>query len=230
MTTMDSIILEIRPGAGGDEAELFAAELFRMYKKFAQSQGWSFKEAANSLTAKIKGEEVYQKLRNESGVHRVQRVPETERSGRIHTSTATVAVLPQVSEKEVQINPNDLKIETFRSSGPGGQHMQKTSSAVRITHLPTGIVVSSQDSRSQYQNKENALQSLRVKLATLAEQQRKSKVDHLRRRQIGHAGREEKIRTYNFPQNRVTDHRLGKSWQNLKGIMDGNLRTIIKNF
>jgi len=238
-----SVILEIRAGAGGDEAGLFAAELLRMYQKFANSQGWKFRVLSTTTgglgnlkqaTAEItdpSGRDIFKLLKNESGVHRVQRVPKTEKSGRIHTSTATVAILPRVpSGFKVEINPKDLKIETFRASAPGGQHMQKSETAVRITHLPTGIVVSCQDERSQKQNKEKAMEILRSRLFQMMQKQRKSRVDELRREQIGTAGREEKIRTYNFPQNRVTDHRLKKSWHNLKEILGGHLEPILKAF
>ena len=220
---MNSVILEIRAGTGGDEAGLFASDLFRMYQKFAQSQGWKFKPL-NNLCAEITGQDVLNILKNESGVHRVQRTPKTEKSGRIHTSTVTVAILPKVSPTELQLNPTDLKMETFRSSGPGGQHMQKSDSAVRLTHVPTGIMASCQDERSQHKNRAKAEETLRSRLFQLMQKQNKSKVDDLRREQVGGAGREEKIRTYNFPQNRVTDHRLKKSWGNLKSILDGNLR------
>ena len=226
---MNSVILEIRAGTGGDEAGLFASDLFRMYQKFAQSQGWKFKPL-NNLCAEITGQDVLNILKNESGVHRVQRIPKTEKSGRIHTSTVTVAILPKVSPTELQLNPTDLKMETFRSSGPGGQHMQKSDSAVRLTHVPTGIMASCQDERSQHKNRAKAEETLRSRLFQLMQKQNKSKVDDLRREQVGGAGREEKIRTYNFPQNRVTDHRLKKSWGNLKSILDGNLSPILKAF
>ncbi len=226
---MNSVILEIRAGTGGDEAGLFATELLRMYQKFSQSQGWKFKPRDN-FCAEIKGEGVLKALKHESGVHRVQRVPKTERSGRIHTSTVTVAILPKVLPTELQLNPQSLKIETFRSSGPGGQHMQKSESAVRITHLPTGITASCQDERSQHRNRAKAEEVLRSRLFQMMQEQNKSKVDDLRRGQIGTASREEKIRTYNFPQNRVTDHRLNKSWHTLKDILDGNLDPILKRF
>jgi len=225
---MESVILEIRAGAGGNEASLFAAELLRMYQKFAHFQGWRFK-LRNDLCAEIKGESVLDALKNESGVHRVQRVPQTEKSGRIHTSTVTVAILPKVSPTELRLDPSSLKIETFRSSGPGGQHMQKSDSAVRITHLPTGVTASCQDNRSQQKNRAKAEEILRSRLSQLMQKQNKSKVDDLRREQVGTAGREEKIRTYNFPQNRVTDHRIKKSWGNLKSILDGNLISVIKS-
>ncbi len=236
---MTSVILEIRAGAGGDEAGLFAAELLRMYQKFAATQGWKSRILSTTtgglgnikqVTAEIAGvagEQIFKLLKNESGVHRVQRVPKTEKSGRIHTSTVTVAILPKVSPTKAEINPKDLKIETFRASAPGGQHMQKSETAVRITHLPTGIVASCQDERSQKQNKIKAEEVLRSRLFQMMQKQKKSKVDELRREQIGTAGREEKIRTYNFPQNRVTDHRLGKSWHKLKDILDGDLDQLL---
>lgn len=232
---MSSVILEIRAGTGGDEAGLFAAELLRMYQRFAAGRGWKFSVLSTThgglgnikqVTAEISGaagEGVFKLLKNESGVHRIQRVPQTEKSGRIHTSTVTVAILPQASPTEAEINPHDLKIETFRSSGPGGQHMQKSESAVRITHIPTGVTASCQDERSQGKNKTKAMEILRSRLFQMMQEQKKSRVDELRREQIGTARREEKIRTYNFPQNRITDHRLGKSWHNLKGILNGDL-------
>ena len=238
---MNSVILEIRAGAGGNEAGLFATELLRMYQKFSQSQGWKFsvvettsggignlKQAAAEIVG-TSGDDPFKLLKNESGVHRVQRVPKTEKSGRIHTSTVTVAILPKVSPTELQLNPQTLKIETFRSSGPGGQHMQKSDSAVRITHVPTGINASCQDNRSQHKNRAKAEEILRSRLFQLMQKQNKSKVDDLRREQVGTAGREEKIRTYNFSQNRVTDHRIKKSWHRLKDILDGNLSPIIKS-
>ena len=224
----ESIILEIRAGAGGDEAGLFATELLRMYQKFATSQGWKFKLRDN-LCAEITGQGVLKALKHESGVHRVQRVPKTEKSGRIHTSTVTVAILPKVSPTELRLNPQNLKIETFRSSGPGGQHMQKADSAVRITHIPTGVTASCQNNRSQHKNRASAEEILRSRLSQMMQKQNKSKVDDLRREQVGSAGREEKIRTYNFPQNRVTDHRLKKSWHKLKDILNGDLSPIIKS-
>ena len=238
---MNSVILEIRAGTGGNEAGLFAADLLRMYEKFAKSQGWKFRviNATTGGVGNIKeviaeittgaDKDLFKLLKNESGVHRVQRVPETEKSGRIHTSTATVAVLPPAPTSQVQVNPTNLKIETFRSSGPGGQHMQKADSAVRITHIPTGISASCQDERSQGKNKTKAMEILRSRLFQMMQKQKKSRVDDLRREQVGGAGREEKIRTYNFPQNRVTDHRIKKSWHKLKDILDGDLAPIIKS-
>jgi peptide chain release factor 1 len=235
----ESVILEIRAGTGGDEAGLFAADLYRMYLRFSQNQGWETIEHAinsggigniKSVTAEITGEGVYQALKNETGVHRVQRVPKTERGGRIHTSTATVAILPKVSPKEVEIKPSDLKIETFRASTQGGQNVQKVETAVRVTHQPTGVVVSCQDQRSQLQNKEKALEIVRARIYQMLKNQQKSKVDELRREQVGSGERAEKIRTYNFPQDRVTDHRLKKSWGNLEGVLNGNLRLVVRAF
>ncbi len=240
---MNSIILEIRAGTGGDEAGLFAADLLRMYERFSKSQGWKFcvidattggvgniKEVIAEITAGA-DKDLFKLLKNESGVHRVQRVPETEKSGRIHTSTVTVAILPPLPKNsKVKVNPTNLKIETFRSSGPGGQHMQKADSAVRITHIPTGISASCQDERSQGKNKAKAMEILRSRLFQMMQKQKKSRVDDLRREQVGGAGREEKIRTYNFPQNRVTDHRIKKSWGNLKSILNGNLDVVTNSF
>jgi peptide chain release factor 1 len=234
---IQTAILEIRAGAGGDEAGLFAAELYRMYVQFAQSKGWKLKERERNegglgniktVVAEIKGDGVFDALQHETGVHRVQRVPKTERSGRIHTSTATVAVLPKVSAKEVGLNPNDLKVETFRASTQGGQNVQKVETAVRVTHLPTGVVVACQDERSQMRNKEKALNTLRAKLYQMMRRQQRSKVDELRREQVGTAERSEKIRTYNFPQDRVTDHRFGVKMSNLQAVLDGNLDRLLK--
>lgn len=232
-------ILEIRAGTGGDEAGLFAADLYRMYTRFAERQGWKIRGLhrndggignIKSVTAEIVGEGVFDQLKNESGVHRVQRVPKTEKSGRIHTSTATVAVLPKVSPTEVEINPSDLKMETFRASTQGGQNVQKVETAVRITHLPTGVVVNCQDERSQFRNREKAIEILRSRLYQMLQAQKKTRVDQLRREQVGTAERVEKIRTFNFPQNRITDHRLKKSWGNLESLLDGNLSPILKAF
>lgn len=230
-------ILEIRAGTGGDEAGLFAADLYRMYTRFAKSRGWKAIEHDRSkggigniktVTAEVVGEDVFDLLRHESGVHRVQRVPKTEKGGRIHTSTATVAILPKISPTEVEINPGDLKTETFRASSHGGQHVQKVETAIRITHLPTGTIATCQDERSQLQNKAKAMEILRSRLYQMMQKQQKSRVDELRREQVGTAERPEKIRTYNFPQNRITDHRIKKSWGNLESILDGNLKPVIK--
>lgn len=238
--TSSQVILEIRAAAGGNEAGLFAADLYRMYQKFAQSKDWkvselsknegglgNLKEVTFEVSAKKGQKNPYELLQYEAGVHRVQRKPTTEKSGRIHTSTATVVVLPVVSEVEVKIDPNDLKIDTFRSSGPGGQHMQKTESAVRITHLPTGITASSQEARHQLANRENALKILRARLFTEMQSQQKESLDELRAEVVGRGLRSEKIRTYNFPQNRVTDHRLKKSWHNLEEILSGDLMPVL---
>jgi len=235
-TETRNAILEIRPGVGGDEAELFAFELFRMYLRFAERKNFKTEIATLERTPlgglklavfKIKGPSAYSLFKNESGVHRVQRIPKTEKSGRIHTSTATVAVLPEITPLEIQINPSDLRIDTFRASGAGGQYVQKTESAVRITHLPTGITVSCQDERSQLANKEKALTILRSKLFQLKETERQSKLSEERKNQIGTGERSEKIRTYNFPQDRVTDHRINKSWKRIDKILDGDLDAII---
>jgi peptide chain release factor 1 len=229
----DTLLMEIRPGTGGDEATLFAADLLRMYQKFAEKKKWLFKIQESDKTTlggvkhaiiKITGEDVGL-LQHEGGVHRVQRVPETEKSGRIHTSTATVAILPQVKElQEIQLNPADLKIDTYRASGAGGQHVNVTDSAIRITHLPTGAVVTCQDERSQHKNRQKAIQQLKAKLIQFKKAQGVQKVSDLRKSQVKDAERSDKIRTYNFPQNRVTDHRINKSWQNLDKIIEGNLK------
>lgn len=229
-------ILEIRSAAGGDEAGIFAGDLLRMYTKYAQSKGWRIEELDRSegkldqikeIVLKIMGSDSYNSLKLESGVHRVQRVPVTESGGRIHTSTATVAVLPQVSAAEVMINPADLEFGAFRSGGAGGQNVNKVSTAVRLKHIPTGIVVSCQTERSQLQNRENAMNLLRSKLWEIEQQKKIGSIDQTRAAQVGSGERAEKIRTYNFPQNRVTDHRIGKSWYNLEKILDGDLDKII---
>ena len=234
---MDKIIIEIRAGAGGDEAGLFASELWRMYRSFAQRRGFKT-EIINSsqsnvggiktLVAQIKGANVYDFLKYESGVHRVQRIPKTEKSGRIHTSTASIAVLREVPEKEVVVNNKDIRTDTFRASGPGGQNVNKVETAIRITHLPTGIVVSSQTQRSQSQNRERAMAILRAKLAEIEKEKVLGQITSERKAQIGTGERVEKIRTYNFPQNRITDHRIEKSWHNLEKILDGNIEPIIE--
>jgi len=230
-------ILEIRAGTGGDEAGLFAADLYRMYTRFFESQGWKVVEHdrteggignIKSVTAGITGENTFDILRFESGVHRVQRVPKTERGGRIHTSTATVAILPKVSPTKVAVNPQDLKIDTFRASGHGGQNVQKVETAIRVTHLSTGVTVACQDERSQLQNRERAIEILRAKLYQMMQEQQKSRVDELRREQVGTAERVEKIRTYNFPNNRVTDHRLNIKVTGVKEILDGDLSKLLR--
>lgn len=230
------VIMEIRAGTGGDEAALFAADLFRMYSRYAERQGWKlelmsaneselggFKEVIFS----IEGRGVYSRLKYESGVHRVQRVPVTESGGRIHTSTATVAVLPEAEEVEVEINPNDLRIDVYRSTGPGGQSVNTTDSAVRITHLPTGLVVTCQDEKSQHKNKAKAMRILRARLLAMIEEEKKAEIDNERRSQVGTGERSERIRTYNFPQNRVTDHRIGLTVHRLEMVLDGELDEFI---
>ncbi|MFP4589405.1 MAG: peptide chain release factor 1 [Candidatus Acetothermia bacterium] len=229
-------IIEIRAGTGGDESALFAADLLRLYQKYAEKRGWEIEPLDSQttsiggfkqVTVAVEGKGVFGQLKYESGVHRVQRVPETESSGRIHTSTATVAVLPEAEEIEVEIDPNNVRVDTFRSSGPGGQHANVTESAVRLTHEPTGIVVSCQDESSQHKNKKKAWRVLRSRVKEKLEEQKSQKRDSQRRGQIGKAQRSEKIRTYNFPQNRVTDHRISYTTHNLEGIMEGEIDELI---
>ncbi|MFC1721431.1 peptide chain release factor 1 [Patescibacteria group bacterium] len=229
-------IMEIRAGAGGDESGLFAAELFRAYSKYAENQGWTINIMNSSRTGiggykeiilEINGRNVFAKLKYERGVHRVQRVPETEKSGRVHTSTVTVAVMPEAEESDIAIKSEDLRIDIFRSSGPGGQSVNTTDSAVRITHLPTDTVVTCQDEKSQHKNKDKAMRVLRSRLAEAKEEERAKKESDLRRSQVGTGDRSEKIRTYNFPQDRVTDHRIKLSLKNLPDIMEGNLERLI---
>jgi peptide chain release factor 1 len=232
-----NVIVEIRAGTGGDEATLFAAEMLRMYGRYAERQGWKFEvlDASESGiggikegVALIEGEKVYSKLKHESGVHRVQRVPQTEASGRIHTSAITVAVLPEAEEVDVKIDPNDLRIDTFCSSGPGGQSVNTTYSAVRITHLPTNVVVSMQDEKSQIKNREKAMRVLRARLQELEEQKQHDALASERRSMVGSGDRSEKIRTYNFKENRVTDHRIGLTIHQLDLVMEGNLDEFIQ--
>lgn len=231
------IIVEIRGAVGGDEANIFAGDLFRMYTRYAESQNWKIKMLDESpseaggfsiVSFKISGKNVYSKMKFESGAHRVQRVPKTEAGGRIHTSTATVLVMPEAEEIDVQINPNDLQVDTYHSQGAGGQNVNKTESAVRITHLPTGIVVACQTEKSQIQNREIAMQMLRTKMysAALAEQQ--EKIGSERKLKVGTGERSEKIRTYNYPQNRVTDHRIGFTIQKLDRVMEGDIDEVIE--
>ena len=232
-----NVILEIRAGAGGDEASLFAQDLFRMYSRFAEKNRWKIEVMSSSVSpikglkeiiGNIRGAKVYSHLKFESGVHRVQRVPQTEASGRIHTSTATVAVLPEADEVDIQLDPKDLKVEAFGASGPGGQSVNRNYSAIRITHIPTGMVVSCQDEKSQHRNKEKALRILRSRILDIAQREQQQLIAKDRKSQVGTGERSEKIRTYNFPQSRVTDHRLNLTLHRLENILDGELDEMIE--
>ncbi len=231
-----NVILEIRAGAGGDEASLFAQDLYRMYSRLAEKKGWELEVMSTSssnirgikeIIVNIKGQDVFSHLKYESGVHRVQRVPETETGGRIHTSTVTVAVLPEADEVDIQLDPKDLRIEAFGASGPGGQSVNRNYTAIRVTHRPSGMVVSCQDEKSQHRNKDKALRILRTRLLDSAQQEQDKEISQNRKAQVGTGERSEKIRTYNFPQNRVTDHRLNQSFHQLGGILDGEVDELI---
>jgi peptide chain release factor 1 len=231
-----NIFLEIRAGTGGDEAALFVGDLFRMYSRFADLQDWKVEVMSSSpigiggfkeMIALISGNKVYSKLKYESGVHRVQRVPETEAQGRIHTSAVTVAVLPEAEDVEINIDPNEIRVDVFRSSGPGGQSVNKTESAIRLTHLPTGLVVSCQDEKSQHKNKAKAMKVLRARLLDKMEQDQHDKISEDRKSQVGSGDRSERIRTYNYPQGRVTDHRINLTLYKLEGILLGRLDEVI---
>ena len=232
-----NVIMEIRAGTGGEEAALFCADLFRMYTRFAESRKWKTETLSANVTGKggykeiilnIRGDRVYSKLKYESGTHRVQRVPETETQGRIHTSAVTVAILPEVEEIDLKINPADLKIDVFRSSGPGGQSVNTTDSAVRITHIPTGLVISCQDEKSQHKNKERGLKVLRARLFDLQQRKQQEELARQRRQQVGSGDRSERIRTYNFPQERVTDHRIGLTLHKLSSMLQGDLDELVE--
>lgn len=234
-----AVIIEIRAGTGGDEAGLFARDLYRMYTRYGQTKGWKERILDTNMTTiggykeiifELSGEGAYDELQNEGGVHRVQRIPKTEKQGRVHTSTATVAVLLKPKKTEVNISPADLQIDTYKSSGPGGQYVNKTESAIRITHKPSGLVVTCQSERNQLQNKETAMSLLAARLLRRQEEADLSSLSAERRDQIGWAKRSEKIRTYNYPQNRITDHRIEKSWHNLETIIEGDLEPIVKAF
>lgn len=234
---IQKLILEIRAGAGGDEAGIFAGDMARMYQRFCAKHGWSFAvldknetslNGFKSLVAEIKGEGAYETLKLESGVHRVQRIPKTEKAGRVHTSTASVAILPVAEAKDVSVNPNDLEVTFSRAGGPGGQNVNKVETAVRILHKPTGIVISCREERSQHANREKALEVLRAKLFEIERLKTTGSVTDLRREQVGSADRSEKIRTYNFPDDRITDHRFNAKVHNIEKVLDGDLDTLFE--
>ena len=236
---MQRIILEVRAGTGGDEASLFAGDLARMYQRYAAKRGWRFVATDSTsgtlggyktFVAEVAGEDVYEALKHEFGVHRVQRIPSTEKSGRVHTSTASVAILPLVEAKQLEIKDSELEVSFSRAGGPGGQNVNKIESAVRILHKPTGIVVSCRTERQQHKNRERAMEVLRAKLYEEQQRQAVGSVADIRREQIGSMERAEKIRTYNFPEDRITDHRIGKKWHNIEAILDGDLDPVVRAF
>lgn len=236
---INKIILEIRAGAGGDEAAIFAGDLVKMYQKYAAKRGWKFNavdfnqtslEGYKNFTAEVEGENVYNDLKQESGVHRIQRVPKTEKAGRVHTSTASVAIMPEVKPEEVQINQGDLEVSFFRVSGPGGQNVNKVETGVKLVHKPTGTIVTCTQGRSQYANRETAMGMLRARIYEERQIKEQAKLGALRKEQIGTADRSEKIRTYNFPDDRITDHRIGKKFHNIEKILAGDLDKIIEAF